>query len=197
MGLGDPVPPESLVYKKEVDAFVQDAIQASLPKGVGKRNDAIFDFARRLKAHPELAGYKGLQLRKAMEWWIKAARGIVGTKDWDESWSDFLHAWDNVRVPFGVSMQVALEKAELASNPECAAQFDGEPTKLLIRLCRELQHRSGEESFFLDCRTAGKAIGTNKDSASSRFRLLVRTGVLERVKKGHTGCASEYRYLGD
>ncbi len=195
--LGDPEPLEPPVYGKEIDAFIHNAIQSSLPKGVGKRNDAIFDFARRLKAHQELAGYEGLQLRIAMEWWYKAAREIVGTKDWDETWSDFLHAWDNVRTPFGESMQVVLEKAKLASNPICAAQFDGEPTKLLVRLCRELQQRSGEEPFFLDCRSAGEAIGTNKDSAHKRLRLLVMMDVLERVTKGHTGRASEFRYTGD
>ncbi len=196
-GLGDPEPLEPLVYGTEVDEFVHNAIQASLPRGVGKRNDAIFDFARRLKAHPELVGYDGLQLRTAMEWWFKAACRIIGTKDWDESWSDFLHAWDNVRTPFGESMQVVLEKAKMAPNPECAAQFDGEPTKLLIRLCRELQHRSGEKPFFLDCRSAGEAIGTNKDSAHKRLRLLMKMSVLERVTKGHTGRASEFRYIGD
>lgn len=195
--LGNPAPLESPVYGKEVDAFVHEAIQASLPKGVGKRNDAIFDFARRLKAHQELAGYEGLQLRTAMEWWFKAARGIIGTKDWDESWSDFLHAWDSVRTPFGESIQAVLDKARVASNPKCAAQFSAEPTKLLVRLCRELQLRSGDQPFFLDCRTAGKAIGTNKDSAHKRIRHLVQMGILECISKGHTGRASEYRYLSD
>jgi len=191
------MPLEPLVYGIEIDAFIRGAIQASLPKGVGKRNDAIFDFARRLKAHQELAGFEGLQLMKAMEWWFDAARGIVGTKDWDESWSDFLHAWDKVKTPFGESMQAVLEKAKIATNPKCAAQFSAEPTRLLVRLCRELQHRTGDAPFFLDCRTAANAIETNKDSASSRMRLLVRTGVLKLVKKGHTGRASEFQYLGD
>lgn len=195
--LGIPVSPEPHVYGKQADAFIHEAIQASLPKGVGKRNDAIFDFARRLKAHQELAKYEGLQLRTAMEWWFKAARGIIGTKDWDETWSDFLHAWDNVRTPFGESMQAVLDKARVASDPKCAAQFSAEPTKLLVRLCRELQHRASEEPFFLDCRTAGEAIETNKDSAHKRIRHLMQMGILERISKGHTGRASEFRYLSD
>lgn len=191
------VVPEALVYKEDTSLYIHNAITASLPKGVGGRNDAIFEFARRLKAINELAQCNGLQLRTAMEWWFKAARGIIGTKDWDESWSDFLHAWDNVKTPFGESMQAALETARKSPVPSCAVHFEAEPTRLLVRLCRELQRRNNGNPFFLDCRNAGEAIGTNKDSAMKRLRLLVKTGVLIRIKKGHTGRASEYLYTGD
>lgn len=191
------VVPEALVYKEDTSLYIHNAITASLPKGVGGRNDAIFEFARRLKAINELAQCNGLQLRTAMEWWFKAARGIIGTKDWDESWSDFLHAWDNVKTPFGESMQAALETARKSPIPSCAVHFEAEPTRLLVRICRELQRRNNGNPFFLDCRNAGEAIGTNKDSAMKRLRLLVKTGVLIRIKKGHTGRASEYLYTGD
>jgi hypothetical protein len=191
-----PEVPEDLVYGKKLNRCIRDAIKASVPKGVGGRNNGIFEFARRLKAQKDLAKLDGLELRPAVEWWFEAARKIVRTKDWDTTWSDFLAGWPKVKTPFGESMEAVIEQARQEPDPECVTKCQSQETRLLIRICKVLQRRAGDAPFFLAARAAGEATGLDKDTANKRLGLLRETGILELVKKGHTGRASEYRYIG-
>lgn len=195
--LGCPEPLGSLVYGPDLEARIRRAIAETAPLIVGVRNAAIFAYARRLKAIPELAERKGLELRQAAMWWYEAARPTIGTKDWDTTWADFLHSWKSVRHPYGVQMAMALETALSEPDPECAARFDAPETRLLIRLCRVLQRRRGDDPFFLDVRNAGNAVNLNKETAAKRLGMLCEEGILALIYKGHSGRASEYRYLGD
>jgi hypothetical protein len=195
--LDNPETLAALVYGKETDRFISEAIRASVPKGVGRRNDGIFEFARRLKAHRDLANLKGLELRTATEWWFEAARKTVSTKDWDTTWADFLHAWSRVTTPYGKSMEAVIEQARQEPDPDCSAQFESTQTLLLIRICKVLQKLAGDNPFYLSARAAGEAIHLDKDTSNKRIGLLRETGILDRITKGHTGRSSEYRYLGD
>jgi len=55
----------------------------------------------------------------------------------------------------------------------------------------------GTAPFFLGCRKAGEIMGTDRDTAAKRLKMLVADGVIELVAKGTRGRASEYRYRGD
>ena len=197
VSLGCPESLGSLVYGADLKARIERAISDTVPLIVGTRNAAIFAYARRLKAFPELASRKGLELREAVQWWHEAARPSIGTKDWDTTWADFLYGWARVRDPYGQAIAEALTRAKDAPDPECAARFDAPQTRLLIRLCRELQRRKGVAPFFLTMRAAGAAAGLDKGTAQKRLEMLTAEGVLTRTYKGHTGKGSEYRYLGD
>lgn len=197
VSLGCPEFLGTLVYDADLKARIERAISETVPLIVGARNAGIFAYARRLKAIPELASRKGLELREAVQWWHEAARPTIGTKDWDTTWADFLHGWARVRAPYGQAIAEALEQARIAPDPECAARFDAPQTRMLIRLCRVLQRRAGADPFFLTARAAGAAVSLDKGTALKRLEMLTAEGVLTRTYKGHTGKGSEYRYLGD
>jgi hypothetical protein len=55
-------------------------------------------------------------------------------------------------------MSVILERAQKAPLPRAAAKYEGASLRLLVCLCRELQRESGEQPFFLSCRTAAELL---------------------------------------
>lgn len=185
-----------LVRHDDPETFVAEAIAQTVPAGVGGRNDGIFKFARRLKAHPTFAEKPASELRGVARKWFDAARPTIGTTDFDTTWADFAHAWDRVRLAHGLALADAIRTAEAADDPPCAARYDAPQTKLLIRLCRELQARAGDRPFFLAGDRAAEAVGLDPRAANRRLAMLVADNVLELVTRGHTGKASEYYYRG-
>lgn len=80
--------------------------------------------------------------------------------------------------------------------PECASKYDSAEMRALVALCRELQRGAGNRPFFLDCRTAGRLIGVDRQTANRWLSLVLQAdGVLERTRTGTRGKGSEFRYL--
>lgn len=52
------------------------------------------------------------------------------------------------------------------------------------------------DPFFLSGKVVAGVVGLEIATTYRRLDLLVHEGVLVRIRKGHTGRASEYRYLG-
>ena len=67
----------------------------------------------------------------------------------------------------------------------------------MVKLCRELQVLSGNEPFFLDCRTAGRLLEVTHVTAWNWLTGLVGDGVLVLVSSGSrvSKKANEYRYV--
>jgi hypothetical protein len=68
-----------------------------------------------------------------------------------------------------------------------------------VAVCRELQRTSGEQPFFLACRTAGQLLEVPHVTAWRWLLLLTHDKILVEVKKGSCSSrrASRFRYLGD
>lgn len=189
--------PARLVRHPELDAFIAKAIAETVPAGVGKRNDGTFRMVRRMKGHPDLRDLPGVELRPIAYEWYQAALPTCDTLDFDTTYSDFLHGWDRARTAYGAALGDALRVAEDSPHPNCASVFDDPRTVLLVKLCRELQTRAGDAPFFLAGDRAAEAVDLEPRQANRRLGMLVSVGILKRVTMGHTGRASEYRYLGD
>lgn len=177
----------------------EEAIESSLPSGPGQRHKLVFEFARRLKAVPQLADQSGCDLRRYAEAWHRRAVAIIGTKPFEETWIDFLKAWENVQHPYGGGvLSVAFERACRVGLPDVANDYEQSEVLLLAGLCRELQRGAGEAPFYLSCRDAGRLLGVTHVQASRWLFLLVADGVLAEIEKGdvRTRRASQYRYLG-
>lgn len=71
--------------------------------------------------------------------------------------------------------------------------------RLLVALCRQLQQVSGQQPFFLACRTAGDLLGVTHVQAWRWLTLLAHDRIVEEVEKGDRvhRRASRFRYLGD
>jgi hypothetical protein len=148
---------------------------------VGERNRRLFDLARWLRAVPELA-QKGPEAAEAhvRQWWQVALR-VIGTKDWDTSWKDFVIAWGRVRRPYGATIAGVRDAAH-----DAVPQVEGEPREerdilRLQRVCEELQRRHGDRPFPLSCRMAGKLIGVGHDWANQLLNRLRTSGDLQLV----------------
>lgn len=181
------------------DSAISVAIRRTLPSTRGHRHRSLFTFARHVKAIPSLADANLDSLLPFVEQWHEAALPYIGTKDFDESWADFVNAWVNVKFPAGqepirMIYQQAISQCHL---PRAAEKYKNLSLRRLVLLCRELQRVSGDQPFYLACRTAAELLGINHTLANKFLRLLVYEHILDVTKAGTQRHATRYRYLGD
>jgi hypothetical protein len=185
-----------------VEADVKQAILDTLPAAAGRRNRQVFEFARALKAIPRLADAAPDDLKTVVRNWHQVAllKQVIGTEPFEETWIDFLKSWPKVKFPRGQEpMTAILEKAKTNPLPPAAGRYDHDGLRLLVAVCRELQHVSGEQEFFLSCRTAGKLLGVDHSTAARYLFLLAHDGIVEAVEKSDRARrrATRYRYRAD
>lgn len=190
-----------LSVSRELDSTVEAAIDAAIgdtqPSTIGQRNRMLFELARTLKAIPALADAAATDVRDIVRRWHELALVVIGTKPFGETWADFVVGWPRVRFPKGQEpMTLVLQRAEASAPPRVAENYDTPQTRRLVAICRELQRASGENPFFLSCRTAGDLLGLDQTTAWRRLGMLVVDGVLAVVRAGTTRWATRYRYVG-
>lgn len=179
------------------DKTIDEILKRSLPTGEGQRNQAIFRLARALKAIPELALGPISTLRQYVLRWHTLALPVIRTKPFDETWSEFVHAWERVRFPLGQDpLRMVMEAVEREPPPAVAARYDSPRTRRLIGVCRELQRLRPGIDFYLSTRMAGQLIEIDHVEAWKALNMLVADGVLVVVRKGNENKATRYRYLG-
>lgn len=180
---------------------IESAISASLPTAFGQRHRRLFELARGLKAIPGLADAALSELKPIARQWHQLALPAIRTKAFEESWIDFVEAWDKVRFPKGQEPILAIfAKAAESELPAIASNYENPRIQLLVQLCRELQRHHGARPFYLSCRTAAKLLNTKDYKTVARWlKLLVVDGVLELVSAGNTSGrrASRYRYRAE
>lgn len=188
--------PHEIVFVSVSD--IDAAISATLPAAVGERHYRIFEFARRLKSLPELANATAADLIGHVRRWHATALPIVGTKAWDDTWLDFMAAWNGAKYAAGREpLASVLARADAAEPPDVALAFGNPALRRLIALCRELQRANGDKPFPLACRAAGDLLGVDRDSLAKLLRRLCHAGILHCEALGDFARhrAAEYRYL--
>ena len=192
--IGEPV-------KREPNC-VHSAIVTTIPGRPGERNSRIWQLARALKAVDWLRDKPAGFLRPVIIQWHNLARHRIGTKPFDESWADFTWAWPRVRHAMGEGpMDMILERALASEPPAEALIYESEETRLLAKVCRELQVNAGGDPFFLSTRKASECLeGGSPMKALRLLRMFCEDGLLEVVQRGTPGPesrkATRYRYLG-
>ena len=191
---------------------VEDAIAATIPSGPGFRNGQIFVFARYLKGMPQYGNSEVGALKPVLVEWHRRALPFIGTKDFGETWRDFVVAWGRVKSPISHGPLALIVQAALSKPaPQAADRYDTPDLRALVAVCAELQRIHGEEPIFLTCRDAAQYVGGNRAAfriwnrhlnrlvADKVLRLHQQGGWMKRdgtsVGKSHR--ASEYFYLGD
>ncbi len=177
---------------------VEMAVMRTLPTRAGERHGKLFDLARQLKALPHLADVDTLALRSVVQQWHRLAVPVIRTQAFEESWIDFLQAWERVRFPAGTSpLDLALQQARQTSPPVKALRFEHAGIRLLVALCWQLHLAAAGGTWFLGCRTVGKLLGVDHSTAWRWLYLLEAEGVLARVSTGSKAAkkASEFRYV--
>ncbi|MDD4889884.1 MAG: bifunctional DNA primase/polymerase [Phycisphaerae bacterium] len=188
------VSPSLCLSVSALPAEVIQAIDATSPKMPGQRNCAIFEFVRAMKAvYPDA---DARPLEPAVQAWHAKALPNIDTKDFDDTWGDFLYGWDRVKFPRGTGLlHELLARADAADLPAGAERY-GEATRRLVKFCRELQSGVGDAPFYLAYSSISDLLGIDRNAASRRLRVLVADGVLT-VAQAHTAIrATRYRYCG-
>ena len=178
---------------------VDQIIAATLPAVEGQRHRRIFELARRLKGHADYANKKSTALEPIVREWHRRALPIIGTKPWDDTWSEFLTALPRVRTPYGAgSVNQAFERACSAElPPAAAARYEATPARLLYLLCRELDRASRPEPFYLSNKVAADLLAIDSMQAWRYFKRMIAEGTLD-VATSHTASrATRYRFTED
>lgn len=189
-------------YIVKIDDSVEEAIIKTLPQIVGTRNRKVWDLIRTLRADARFIVVNPVELRPVVQLWHKKALPYIRTKDFEETWIDFLYGWDRVILPKGEDpMAQIFEKAKNGTIPEVALRFSKPKVRLLVAWCRELQLAAGKNPFYLSARTAGKYLEIKPMTAWRYLFLLTKESILEEVKKGRMtqtgGVATRYRYIAN
>jgi hypothetical protein len=188
----------------EIEDEVERAIAETLPVEVGTRNRRIFEFVRAIRTLPQFTDADPKELRDMVRRWYERALPKIRTKEFEETWIDFLKAWPRIRHKKGEEpMAQIFERAIQLEPPQIAVEKYPEHGKLkiLASLCRELQRAAGSGPFFLSARTAARLLHVSPITASRWFFLLQSDGILELVSRGGTAEtvreASRYRYIAN
>ena len=186
------------------DDEIEKAIIKTLPQEVGTRNRQIFEFGRALKSLPQFSDADPRELRKYVKAWRGKALLKIRTKEFEETWIDFLKAWPRIKYSKGEEpMAKILEKAIELEPPKIAVEKypDHDKLKILVSLCRELQRAAGNGPFYLSVRTAGRLLDVKPMTANRWLFLLQSDGILTLVSKGGTADAvrqaSRYKYVAN
>jgi hypothetical protein len=197
---------ENIGEPKEIEGgvSVEKAIDKTLPIIIHTRHRKIFELARELYSMPEYTEADPKEFRSVVEQWHKKALPNIETKEFEETWIDFLKAWPKIKHKIGDEpMAKIFDKAIRLEPPQIAVEKypDNSNLKLLVSLCRELQRAAGENPFFLDVRTAAKLLNSYPMQISRWFFLLETDGILKVISKGKMtrsgGIATRFKYIAN
>lgn len=156
----------------------------------GQRNKACFELARWVKGKAPDSSRDELQV--FVKRWHEYNLTNMGTKDFEETWIDFLYGLNRVNSPYGQSMAAIL--AELPDLPvEMRAHGFGEKGTVLLRLCLGLAQRSLDGIFYLSGHVAAQHLNCTPQWVYKLISLFVADGFVEIISKGVRSKASEYR----
>jgi hypothetical protein len=155
-----------------------------------QRDRAVFRLVRRLKRdHRDMPS--DAELRR---YWESDRR--LRAIPWDDFRLRVLEGWTRVKHQSGTGpLSQALATAD--QRPvQCVQRYENPQLRRLVSLCAVLQERAKEKAFPLASEAVAEEFKVPQPTVSRWLRLLVQDGVLGLTFKGHTGKASEYRFLG-
>ena len=87
---------------------------------------------------------------------------MIGTKPFDDTWADFLRAYQSARLPLGSTQDgSALQRAK-ETLPPAADGYDTENAELLVGICWHLALMNPQLRFFLSSHRAGVLLGVSR-----------------------------------
>jgi hypothetical protein len=127
--------------------------------------------------------------------WHQRALAVIDTKSFDETWTDFLRAYESARLPLGVALDQWARQQAGQWLPPAADDYDSDRISLLVGMCWHLAHLSPQRRFFLSSHRAGALLGISQRTALSCLRMLTTDGVIQLIERGNQKHANRYRYL--
>jgi putative DNA primase/helicase len=139
---------DSVVSADSVTSL-EDVLSQTQPQRPGQRNRCLLDLARGLKFNLNMAGKPLAEIKPIVRQWHKDALPIIGTKDFDTTWADFLNAWARAKHGLGDDvLSSAWRKCQSTALPPEALAYDSVPVRNLVALCAALASQSPDGRFF-------------------------------------------------
>lgn len=155
-----------------------------------QRNRACFQLARWVKAYAPNASLS--DLKAFVSRWHQYNLSNMQTKEFDETWVEFLYNLQRVDFPFGQSISDVL-----SDLPELPVELQdhglGAKATFLLQLCLGLARRSDDGVFFLSGHVAANHLECSAQWTYKLLSVFVDRGYLELLSKGVRTKASEYR----
>ena len=181
------------VVRRDGVYTLDEVLVMTQPTQQGQRHKKIFDLARGLKFECGFADAPIPELKAIVRKWFDMAKPNIGTQDFDESWSDFVHAWPRAERPLSANSLEEAWAAVLAGNLPCIAQeYDNPKVQQLISLCWHL--RNGKNSFYLSTHKAGELLGVKPTQVLRWLNMLQADEIIELVRKGNRAKATTYQW---
>ncbi len=193
-----PTPHMACVYRDK-QTLIEDAIACTIPIAFGNRNRRIFDLARRLKT---IVGYDidVDTLRSYVVQWHRQSLPNIKTKDFAETWKDFVHAWEGIKTPIGIGLAKIRQIADSDKFTRDCCDPNGDRVARVFRAA-SLVHRGRE--FYMPYRTLADCSGLSPRSARYIALRLVGEGLVTIVERGvsweegkRSGIATVWRWTG-
>lgn len=172
---------------------VEEAIMVTLPTRKGQRHRKVFNLTQALKFDCGLADKSLSELKPYVHEWYEKALPVIGTPNFDETWSDFIHAWPRVKKPLSSnSLLEAWTKAQNTDLPPEAYGYDSKEVQMLLALCFHLSQPTG--TFFLAMGQAGALLELKPMQVMRLLKMLTIDGRLTLVKPGDRKHANTYQW---
>ena len=154
---------------------VKEAVLRTLPHRTGERNSQILRLAQALL---DIApGVPPSYWARAVRSWWSQAQPVIGTKPWEATWREFVHAWERVELPASKTLPRAAFAAGVASRP------DSPPLDQLMAGCYSLATAIGEP-FAVAGRMVAGELDIPHRTAARLLERVVELGLLEVAVPG-------------
>ena len=189
------------IVSKEKEKEIYVFIDKTLPQKYKQRNQKIFFLALYIRSMHWDANPKWY--RWAVREWHRRALPNIRTKEFLDTWLDFMVAWNNLKYGYIEPLQIFEFSKEL-EPPEQLVNDHPKETKLhkLCVWCREL-HKAHEvygSIAYLGCRTIAEGLKISHETGNKYFRILCLEDYLDIVEIGKMtkagGIATRFRYVG-
>ena len=187
--------PPSCLSAYSVTYPVDELILKTLPNRPGERNLRLLDLARGLRFNTGLVNILLCELKPVVRRWYEAALRIIRTKDFTETWADFVYASERARLPLGVdALSEAWRRSQAEPAPTCAAGYDSEPVRRLMGFRAALASLMPDGRFFLSTHDAARLLKTKPMQIYRWLKMLTADGVIEVVQNGNKYRATRFRW---
>ncbi len=179
------------VSKLGLDEASWAAIKSTLPTAAGQRNRRIFNLVMVLRRQ----GFQSVQQCKPIvQFWHQRALPAIRTKNFLETWTDFLNAWENYDPEKEGRLGRAIAKATALTPPASIAEFQDELLNVVCCTCHVLAIE-GKGRFWLSGRALALPLGVDHRRVYDCVDVLIFEGIIKVVQEHSPKRAREFEWL--
>jgi hypothetical protein len=166
----------ALDHSKQLETYFATAVISQItPTDYHQNNASLFKLARLVKDYENAVGRAATrqELEFIFDRWCS-----VSERFWrpeltrDDYYAEFLEAYGYARIGLHENpIDVAFKRAKAAPLPQVQG-FRGEPVRMLVAICCEMQVLTGDSPFFLPTRKLGELLGVHWTQVAHLLRGL-------------------------